>query len=432
MHQQGVAARHRHERAGRGVGEQIGVAWRAEQIGHHEHAGGRPGEHVQVETRGTVVEGPQRRAAPGQRRQRAGGGAVDGLAVGVEPAAHRLETLHALGRDAAIRVGADVQQEVAALGGDVDQRAHQVAGGLEVVVGAVVAPVVVHRHAGLPVDAGQALRRDLLLGRAGSRREFHPAAPDAVVDDDVGLQGAHEVVEVAAALVVPGALPLAVEPEDVDGAVVREQLAHLGLQVRDVTREVGVRDGTIPLPVAAGQVVGVAPVHDGVVPAEADALAAAGVGHLAHHVTAQRRGHDVEVGLVRIEEAEAVVVLGGDDQVPHAGALGEAGPGTRVEVGRREVGAEAVVLVERDLGRGADPLGVVGAAVPLAGRDGVKAPVDEHAEARLAPPVQAGIGRIGHGDAGHQDGREQGERLHEVIAFSIRRSGTSHMTATAT
>src|SRR5690242_9275787 len=93
-----------------------------------------------------------------------GVGAVDGLAVDLDPLAHLVQALDLGGGDDAVGVGADVEEVVAALAGDVDEVAEQGLGGLEVVVVGLVAPGVVHGHAGLPVFAGVAVGGDELLG----------------------------------------------------------------------------------------------------------------------------------------------------------------------------------------------------------------------------------------------------------------------------
>jgi len=98
-----------------------------------------------------------------------------------------------------------------------------------------VAPVVVHGHAGFPVNAGEAGGGDFLLWGAKvagvllalGHAELAAAFVDAVVDDDVGLELPDVRGEVLAAGGGPGALPLAVEPEDADGAVVGEEFGDL-------------------------------------------------------------------------------------------------------------------------------------------------------------------------------------------------------------
>mgnify|MGYP000529540190 CR=1 FL=1 len=63
--------------------------------------------------------------------------------------------------------------------------------------------------------------------------------------------------------------------------------------------------------------------------AEGDAAPPAGLGQLLGHVAAERRVHNVEIGLVRVEHAEAVVVLRREDEVAHARPARHARPGHR-------------------------------------------------------------------------------------------------------
>ena len=153
-------------------------------------------------------------AAPGQLLERAGLGAVDGLAVDLHPFADFGQALDAGVGEHAFGGGADVEEVIAAFAGAVNQVADEGGGGFPVLVVLVVAPVVVHGHAGFPVHAGaEAGGGDFLFGRAVIADALgalvhagHAGAglADAVVDDDVGLEAADVVVEVHAALVGPG------------------------------------------------------------------------------------------------------------------------------------------------------------------------------------------------------------------------------------
>jgi hypothetical protein len=63
------------------------------------------------------------------------------------------------------------------------------------------------------------------------------------------------------------------------------------------------------------------------------------------------------------------------------------------EAGGVELGGEGFVVGDGDGEVVHDPLANVGGALafPLTGGDGVEAPMDEHAEAGLAPPLHAGV-----------------------------------------
>ena len=131
-----------------------------------------------------------------------------------------------------------------------------------------------------------------------------------------------------------------------------------------------------------------------VVEAEFDALLAALFGEFLEGVALEGGGGDDVEGVdLGVEHGEAVVVLGGDDDVLHAGGFGEGDDVVRGEAGGVEVFGEGFVVGDGDGEVVHDPLADVGGAlaVPLAGGDGVEAPVDEHAEAGFAPPLHAGV-----------------------------------------
>jgi len=116
------------------------------------------------------------------------------------------------------------------------------------------------------------------------------------------------------------------------------------------------------------------------------------------------------------------VVLGGDDDVLHAGGFGEGDDIVGAEGGGVEFGGEGFVVGYRDGGGVHDPLADAGDlfAVPCTGGDGVETPVDEHAEAGLAPPLHAGVA-LGWGfgvlNRGYRMGLRDGVGL---VAFELR------------
>ncbi len=145
-----------------------------------------------------------------------------------------------------------------------------------------------------------------------------------------------------------------------------------------------------------------------VVEAELDALLAALFGELLERIALEGSGGDDVEGVdLGVEHGEAVVVLGGDDDVLHAGGLGEGDDVVRAEAGGIELRGEGLVVGDGDGEVVHDPFAdVVGAlAVPFAGGDGVEAPVDEHAEAGIAPPCHARValgGGLGVLDGGNR------------------------------
>lgn len=152
-----------------------------------------------------------------------GAGAVDGLAIDLEPLAQLLEAVTPGLRDDALGVGPDVQEMVASLAGDVDEVAEEGLGGFEVGVVVLADPGVVDGHAGLPIAAREALRGDVLLGCFGVALV---SPSQAVVPDEVRV-----LVENLDNLggTLRGHLPRCVEPDD-DWIVlvVVEELFNLG------------------------------------------------------------------------------------------------------------------------------------------------------------------------------------------------------------
>src|ERR1022692_1599295 len=115
--------------------------------------------------------------------------------------------------------------------------------------------MVVHGHARFPIHAGaEAGGRDFLFGRAViaharsalvHARHAGASFAHTVIDDDTGLEAAHIVVKVHAALVGPGAFPFAVKPQNAERAVAGEQLLELGLHVGGVAVHVGCAAGLV-------------------------------------------------------------------------------------------------------------------------------------------------------------------------------------------
>ena len=159
------------------------------------------------------------------------------------------------------------------------------------------------------------------------------------------------------------------------------------------------------------------PVHDRVIEAQLDPRSVARVGQLLERVALERRGFDAPVGLVRAEHAEAIMVLGRDDDVFHPGRFGEADP-LLVELHGVELAGELLVLGNRHLGFLEKPLAVVGLAVPLARRHGINTPMNEQPEPGVMEPghalVALGGGFSGLGNDGCQ---QQGQRGQDEQCF---------------
>src|ERR1041384_5785100 len=192
---------------------------------------------------------PPRRLAVTARRR-----AVDGVAVRAQPLSHFSQPCDALEGNLPLRRRGYVEQEVSALRRDIHERPDENLGAFPIVVERLKAPVVVDRHAGLPVDAGKSLGWNLLLRRAeiaesdasSLRESVHPlsAVADAIVHDETRLDGSHVAQNLAPAVVVPIGNPFSIEPEDVDGWILREELLELRLEIRlDIAREIRIRHG---------------------------------------------------------------------------------------------------------------------------------------------------------------------------------------------
>ena len=221
----------------------------------------------------------------------------------------------------------------------------------------------------------------------------------AVVDDDLGLEKADGVVNLIVlpveapvimlggrALVPGGAGPIAaevepvhfaaVEPEDVEAAVLGEEFLDLAVVL------VAHGDGALELDIGQEKA-GITPVERGIIEADAEAGGAGGAGVFGDKI-AVSGGFDTGKGVGGIvEEAEAVVMARGEDHVFHAGGFGDGGPVIGVEIGGIELIGEFRVFPDGDLFVPLDPF--------AAAEDGVEAEVDEHAKAGLAPPGDAGF-----------------------------------------
>lgn len=401
-----------------GVGEQVGSGDFAGHLVYMEVAlpvedfdvnlvalGGRAPVPGGVELRLAVAAFLRGGEGSGRSVEDGGVGSVDGFAVDLHPLAYIVQTVDLGLRHDAFGVGADVEEVVAALAGDIDEVADEGLRGLEVGVEGFVSPGVVDGHAGFPIAAGVALGGDVLLGGFGVALV---GSAETIVPDEVGVF-VEELDDLGGAL---GGHHLGgcVEPDD-DGValVVFEELFDLG-------------DGLFVEVIIEGAVLGFIPVSGllvvisangcgasgggpvlrlRVVEAELDALLAALLGEFLDGISVEGcGGDDIEGVDLGVEHGEAIVVLGGDDDVLHAGALGERHDVVRGEAGGIELLCEALVVGDGNGEVVHDPFADVSGAlaVPLSGGDGVEAPVDEHAESGIAPPGHACIalsGRLG-------------------------------------
>ena len=236
----------------------------------------------------------------------------------------------------------------------------------------------------------------------------------AVVADEAGrLQPVDVVVEVAEPPVEAGrpvVVPLAVEPDAMDGPVARQELGDLVRHEGEV--------GVVVVRGGAARIVRSPPVQERIVEAEREALLGAGLRELRERVAPERRRvDDVVVRLRGVEHREAVVVARCDRDVARAGALERAGPGAGVEVRRVELRRLRLVVRERHVRL---------AQVPLAlAPDGVDAPVDEDAEAPLRERLAGvdALGRDGRADgAGGEKRKKCGDEKRTERATGVHRN----------
>ena len=219
-----------------------------------------------------------------------------------------------------------------------------------------------------------------------------------------GCLAAHELHERRRTprLVALKILGTIIPPQDVDGAVVRNEFVHLGVEVVEV---LGVVARAVRIGLAFQRVrellrflvavLVVMPVNHRVIEAHAQTLRAGRVDDFAHEVAVEFRA-GIVVADLRVVQREAVVVFRGEDDVAAARRLreprpfaGEAGRGLEERQGALRVGVG--VGLHPLLNPLHAPFGADGLAVPCAGQTRVKPPMHKHPEACLAPPGHPGI-----------------------------------------
>ena len=251
--------------------------------------------------------------------------AVDRLTVRTYPRARVAKYPRLELRDGAVGIGADVQQEVAALGHGLDEQRHHLGRG-EVVFDALVA-VHAERIGEPPAELPSPIGRDighvvLVHGVVVLRRE------PAVVHDEVDAALAGHCTRVGEHLVgtpVPARVsPVPVAPEQ-RGLEPLDQFLDLRTHVRvDIALLVGI--------------VAMAPIEERVVAAEHVAPAPNGVGELRGHITLRAQVHRGALRKGGVPPTKAVVVLGDVHQVAHACVIEE----LRVRLGVETVEGEPV------------------------------------------------------------------------------------------
>ena len=283
--------------------------------------------------------------------------------------------------------------------------------------------MVVHGDAALPhqgaaLGVAQAVGRDDLLGTdeipvegsggaGGQRAEALPAHLQAVVHHHIGLEGAHQLHQLGPPPRLPPQLIIGeVKPQKIQLSVVGAQLPHLGVHVVQVAAEV-------PAPVSIGRVVphgvvavavvgevGVAPVDEGEVQPGPQPGLPGGVQKFPHKVPPGGAVGGLKIRIGAVEQAEAVMVLGGEDGVLHPRPLGRRHPLPHVAVPGVKFCHEGVVLPVGDSLHAAHPL--------PPGGDGVQPPVEKQAEPGLDEPGRPALIGVPVKYKGHQTASSPG------------------------
>ena len=389
----------------------------AAQAGDIELAVSRPFEDVKEQC-ATVSAQALGAAAPVEFEEGAGGGAINRLAIFAHPRTDGLHPLDAGSWDLAFRRGPEVEKEISTLADAIDEGLDEFGGGFPILVVALVAPSLVHGHAGLPIAAGETGGRNELLGGLGITWKI---AAEAVVGDQSGAQR-DQFGQRAGAF---GGHPCrGVPPQDVR-LVAEQDFARLGhCDVAEKIIEIPIMGG-IPTFALLHFRLGSTGVHPvlglGKVETEADVPLADGGGKRRKQIAAGWGGiRSVPIGDGRGVKREAVVMFRGDDRVARAGLLDQLRQGFGIVFRSGEFLGISTVFGHRDAGAQHDPLADARnlLAIVDAGRDGINAPVDENAELRLTPPRHAfvalcgGFGGIGHSKSEGCDHRELFHRMH--------------------
>ena len=278
--------------------------------------------------------------APVRLRYVGAAAAIDALAVDCQPCADLIQQPAACVIKPTVRIRPDIQDHVAALADAFDQLADQHGCGLIVCIIGVVAPVVVHRRTQLPRYAlaahiADALRRQdlfgadkvaaIICGLLGDKTaEALAACFQPIVNDDVRLMAAYHPDQICrpprlAAQLVIGII----EPENVDPAVIRDQLLDLSVHIGKVAVKVDLL--ILICGIAAHGMIAVVvfweirvmPVDQGVVQAHAQPLGAHRVHKFPHEVAPAGGVRAFVVRQFGIKQAKAVMVLGCQYDILH-------------------------------------------------------------------------------------------------------------------
>ncbi len=131
----------------------------------------------------------------------------------------------------------------------------------------------------------------------------------------------------------------------------------------------------------AERAIGMVPIHQGIVKAEAQAFRAGGFDVFTNEIAAGSLFWGAVFGQLGVEVAEAFVMLGSHHHVFLPGLFGEPGPSTRGIWFRLEALGELLVFGYGNAFVFHHPF--------VAAEHAVQAPMDEHAKSRFVPPLHA-------------------------------------------
>jgi len=205
-----------------------------------------------------------------------------------------------------------------------------------------------------------------------------------VVEDDSRLMPADHLHQLTrfpflTTVVVEGV----VKPHDVEFAILGNQFFHLSVHVLQVVVPVEILLGVL-LVIALGVVphigiVGVVPVDDGIVESYFQPFSTEGVEEFPDQVAAPESGSQFIIGELAVKEAVAIMVLGRENGILHAGGLGQPCPFPCVKL----PGMKGIYVLLVSLG--GDTL--IGLYPFPPRRHGIRPEMDEHPKPGLPPPL---------------------------------------------
>ena len=324
-----------------------------------------------------------------------GSGAVNGFGITADPSAHAEQGIALKRHHGAVAPGTDVEEVVAPTADDVHEAKEllvDLVGEAAAFLPRAVAPSLVEERCGGLPRGTNLIVGDFVVCHNG---EVAPVVAQTPANHALGLEAGDKVIEF---LALCGGERTHVEPDFRHGTVAGHDFLDLLHVVAMVLR--GHRVGVVRSDAGAGEM----PVDEGEVDCKADALALAGFGKLLHGIATERSGvDDVVVGVLRVVHAEAVVVLGSEDDGLHAGSLGKGNDGVGVPMHGVKAGSDCLVVCLGYFGKGLYLFAIAiadGLSVPDAAQLGIQAEVNEH-RVFLCQPFGVGF-LLCNGDLRHE------------------------------